>query len=127
MAMVTLSEAARLTGLGKTTLARAIKSGRLSATRTEFGSYAIDPAELHRVYPFPDLYGRRERECKGAGRRPGAAAIPARAACASGHHGAGNGGLHVWRPVLSAKVFQDASAPEGMRILYAFGGSADAP
>ena len=29
MAMVTLGEAARLTGLGKTTLARAIKAGRL--------------------------------------------------------------------------------------------------
>lgn len=53
MAMVTLGEAARLTGLGKTTLARAIKSGRLSATRTDTGSYQIDPAELSRVYPFP--------------------------------------------------------------------------
>jgi excisionase family DNA binding protein len=53
MAMVTLGEAARLTGLGKTTLARAIKAGRLSATRTEAGSYEIDPAELSRVYPFP--------------------------------------------------------------------------
>lgn len=53
MAMVTLGEAARLTGLGKTTLARAIKSGRLSAARTDTGSYQIDPAELARVYPFP--------------------------------------------------------------------------
>jgi excisionase family DNA binding protein len=51
--MVTLGEAARLTGLGKTTLARAIKAGRLSATRTDSGSYQIDPAELSRVYPFP--------------------------------------------------------------------------
>jgi excisionase family DNA binding protein len=51
--MVTLGEAARLTGLGKTTLARAIKAGRLSATRTDLGSYQIDPAELARVYPFP--------------------------------------------------------------------------
>jgi excisionase family DNA binding protein len=51
--MVTLGEAARLTGLGKTTLARAIKAGRLSATRTDAGSYQIDPAELSRVYPFP--------------------------------------------------------------------------
>ena len=50
---ITLGEAARLTGLGKTTLARAIKAGRLSATRTEMGSYEIDPAELSRVYPFP--------------------------------------------------------------------------
>lgn len=53
MAMITLGEAARLTGLGKTTLARAIKAGRLSATRTSTGSYEIDPAELARVYPFP--------------------------------------------------------------------------
>ncbi len=50
--MITLGEAARLTGLGKTTLARAIKAGRLSATRTDTGSYQIDPAELARVYPF---------------------------------------------------------------------------
>jgi len=53
MAMVTLGEAARLTGLGKTTLARAIKAGRLSAARTDIGTYQIDPAELARVYPFP--------------------------------------------------------------------------
>jgi excisionase family DNA binding protein len=52
MAMVTLGEAARLTGLGKTTLARAIKSGRLSAARTDLGSYQIDPSELARIYPF---------------------------------------------------------------------------
>jgi hypothetical protein len=53
MATVTLGEAARLTRLGKTTLARAIKSGMLSATRTTTGNYEIDPAELARVYPFP--------------------------------------------------------------------------
>jgi excisionase family DNA binding protein len=50
--MITLGEAARLTGLGKTTVARAIKAGRLSATRTAIGSYEIDPAELTRCYPF---------------------------------------------------------------------------
>jgi hypothetical protein len=38
--------------VGKTTLSRAIKAGRLSASRTDTGSYEIDPAELHRVYPF---------------------------------------------------------------------------
>jgi len=53
MTMVTLGEASRLTGLGKTTIQRSIKAGRLSATRTEFGSYQIDAAELHRVYPIP--------------------------------------------------------------------------
>jgi excisionase family DNA binding protein len=50
---MTLGQAARATGVGKTTLARAIKAGRLSATRTDLGSYQIDPAELHRVYPYP--------------------------------------------------------------------------
>ena len=50
--MITLGEGSRLTGLGKTTLARAIKAGRLSATRTTTGSYEIDPAELSRCYPF---------------------------------------------------------------------------
>src|SRR4051812_7869408 len=50
---LTLGQAAKLTGLGKTTLARAIKAGRLSATRSEPGSYSIDAAELARVYPFP--------------------------------------------------------------------------
>jgi excisionase family DNA binding protein len=53
MTMLTLGEASRLTGLGKTTIQRSIKAGRLSATRTEFGSYQIDAAELHRVYPIP--------------------------------------------------------------------------
>ena len=52
MALVTLGEASRLVGVGKTTLSRAIKVGRLSASRTDTGSYEIDPAELHRVYPF---------------------------------------------------------------------------
>ena len=50
MAMISLGEAARLTRLGKTTLARAIKAGRLSAGRKEDGGYEIDPSELARVY-----------------------------------------------------------------------------
>jgi hypothetical protein len=50
MAMLSLGEAARLTRLGKTTLARAIKAGRLSASRKEDGGYEIDPSELARVY-----------------------------------------------------------------------------
>jgi excisionase family DNA binding protein len=47
---LTLGQAAKVTGLGKTTLTRAIKRGHLSATRRENGSYAIDPSELSRVY-----------------------------------------------------------------------------
>ncbi|WP_158972431.1 hypothetical protein [Chachezhania sediminis] len=47
----TLSEAARETGLSKSTISRAIKSGKVSAQRQEDGSYRIEPAEVFRVYP----------------------------------------------------------------------------
>ena len=47
----TLGEAAKRTGLSKPTIQRAIKSGKLSASRNEDGSYSIDPAEVERVYP----------------------------------------------------------------------------
>lgn len=47
----TLGEAAKATGKSKTTLHRAIKSGKISATRKDDNSYSIDPSELHRVFP----------------------------------------------------------------------------
>ncbi len=47
----TLGTAAKATGVSKPTLARAIKSGKISATRKPDGAYSIEPAELHRVYP----------------------------------------------------------------------------
>lgn len=47
----TLGEAAKATGKSKTTLHRAIKSGRISAHKALDGSYSIDPAELHRMFP----------------------------------------------------------------------------
>ena len=50
--ILTLRQAAELTGKSKSTLTRAIKSGRLSASRDREGMYAIDPAELARAYPF---------------------------------------------------------------------------
>ena len=37
--------------MSKAALSKAIKKGRISATRKENGSLDIDPAELHRVYP----------------------------------------------------------------------------
>jgi hypothetical protein len=49
--MLTLGQAAKETGLSKTAISRAIKSGRLSAIKNEQGEYQIDPAELFRVYP----------------------------------------------------------------------------
>jgi len=58
----TLGEAARAVGRSKTTLGRAIKSGRISASRAEDGSYLIDPAELHRVFSVTrDRYPSMER------------------------------------------------------------------
>ena len=46
-----LSEAAKATGKNKTTIQRAIKSGKISASKGDSGSYEIDPSELHRVFP----------------------------------------------------------------------------
>jgi hypothetical protein len=47
----TLGQAAKATGKSKPTIQRAIKSGLISATKGEDGSYEIDPSELHRVFP----------------------------------------------------------------------------
>src|SRR3954471_10838477 len=49
--MLSLRAAAECAGTSKTSLFRAIKAGRLSATRTETGELRIDPAELARAYP----------------------------------------------------------------------------
>lgn len=46
----TLGEAAKATGKSKATISKAIKSGRISAVKDEFGTFHIDPAEVHRVY-----------------------------------------------------------------------------
>ncbi len=46
-----LSEAAKATGKNKTTIQRAIKSGKISASKGDGGSYEIDPSELHRIFP----------------------------------------------------------------------------
>jgi excisionase family DNA binding protein len=47
----TVGQAAKATGRSKPTISRAIKSGTISATKNANGSYTIDPAELHRVFP----------------------------------------------------------------------------
>jgi predicted RNase H-like nuclease (RuvC/YqgF family) len=46
-----LAEAAGASGKSKMTIQRAIKSGKLSASRRDDESYDIDPSELHRVFP----------------------------------------------------------------------------
>lgn len=48
--MITLLEAARQTGKSKGALLKAIKTGRLSATKGANGEWLLDPAELFRVY-----------------------------------------------------------------------------
>jgi hypothetical protein len=50
--MLKLGGPERLTGLGKKTLAGSITAESWSATRQDDGSNKIDPAELHRAYPF---------------------------------------------------------------------------
>jgi hypothetical protein len=47
----TLGQAAKAVGMSKTSILRSIKAGRISAGRNEFGQWAIEPCELHRVYP----------------------------------------------------------------------------
>jgi hypothetical protein len=47
----TLGQAAKVAGMSKTSILRSIKAGRISAGRDEFGQWAIEPCELHRVYP----------------------------------------------------------------------------
>ena len=46
-----LGQAAKAAGRTKATIQEAIKKGRISAAKDEFGRYQIEPAELHRVYP----------------------------------------------------------------------------
>jgi hypothetical protein len=46
-----LQQAADAAGVNKSTVLRAIQTGKVSATRNEHGQWLIEPAELHRVYP----------------------------------------------------------------------------
>lgn len=48
----TLGMAAKATGKSKTTIQRAISKGLISAAKGGNGRYAIDPSELHRVFPM---------------------------------------------------------------------------
>jgi hypothetical protein len=47
---LSLTQAARIAGKSKSTINRAIKSGKISATRHDDGSYSINAAELSRVF-----------------------------------------------------------------------------
>lgn len=60
---LSLRNAGKEAGVSKSTILRAIQSGRLSAARTDDGGYDIDPAELFRVYP-PQPEGQPSTEAK---------------------------------------------------------------
>jgi Helix-turn-helix domain len=62
--MLTLGAAARHCGVSKGTISKAIASGKLSATRREDGSWAIDGAELAR---YLEVNGHRFRSETGSG------------------------------------------------------------
>ena len=47
----TLSEAAAACGVNKSTVLRAVKSGRISGTKDEFGTWHVEAVELHRIFP----------------------------------------------------------------------------
>lgn len=52
---LSMLQAATQTGVSKSTIYRAVKSGKLSASRDESGEYQLDPAELYRVFePAPE-------------------------------------------------------------------------
>lgn len=73
MAELTLSQAAKLTRKSKSTLNRAIKSGRLSAVRNEDRTFSIDPSELLRMFPetasvrSPERHDERSLDRHGTG------------------------------------------------------------
>lgn len=48
---LSLVQAAKEAGKSKSSIHRAIKSGKLSAQRHEDGTYSINPSELFRVFP----------------------------------------------------------------------------
>lgn len=49
---LTLNQAAKICSRSKSTLLDAIRAGRMTAPKDDRGRYSIDPAELHRAFPF---------------------------------------------------------------------------
>ncbi|HEY7301309.1 MAG TPA: hypothetical protein VH684_25745 [Xanthobacteraceae bacterium] len=62
-----LQQAASAAGVNKSTILRAIRAGKVSATRDEHRQWLIEPAELHRVYaPAVARNGKVNGESNGA-------------------------------------------------------------
>lgn len=61
---LTLRQAAELSGTSRSTIHRALKSGKLSGGRLEDGAWDIDPSELARVFPW-DVIEPAQRDAAG--------------------------------------------------------------
>lgn len=68
MVALTTHQAAAITGRNRSTIWRAIKAGRVSASKTATGDYLVEPVELERTFgplqrrpdaPRPHATGRR--------------------------------------------------------------------
>jgi hypothetical protein len=66
MTALSLREAAARAKASKSTIWRAIKTGRMNAARTDDGGFAIDPAELFRAFPpvRPEKKGTIQAEAR---------------------------------------------------------------
>ena len=69
MALVSVSEAARLTGKSRTTLHRLIKTGELSTCKGERNKRLIDTSELLRVFGQLSLTGTEQPDKQVVGQR----------------------------------------------------------
>lgn len=47
----TAGQAAKAAGVSKATITRALQSGKISGVKDDNGTWSIEPAELHRVFP----------------------------------------------------------------------------
>ncbi len=65
--MLTLTQAAAEVDRTRSTLFKAIKAGRLSATKDAQGHFLIDPVELHRVYVVANVSQGNQSEQRDTG------------------------------------------------------------
>jgi hypothetical protein len=61
---LSLRQAADMCGKGRSTLHRALQSGKMSGTKGDNGEWSIDGAELARAFPW-DTSGHDKRDTKG--------------------------------------------------------------
>lgn len=63
-----MRQAAEVCGKSRTTLHRALKTGRMSGLQNEAtGEWSIDPSELRRVFPWDtNVHGHKSTEVQGA-------------------------------------------------------------